>query len=133
MLCLLGSEMSARLITHKEAEVLREALIERGEIRFPLGLMVGSFLAGTIYGLKKRKAPFKPRLRNKIVARLSDGYASVLAFVLWVGPENVDVWDVREVEDGKMGKNYFYVKLKHNKALKCAPTGPDAASLRRLT
>ena len=50
--------MSARLITHEEAEVLKDALIEQGEIRFPLGQMVGSFLAGTIYGLKKGNAPF---------------------------------------------------------------------------
>jgi len=31
--------MSAKLITHKEAEVLRDALIERGELRFPLGVL----------------------------------------------------------------------------------------------
>ena len=122
--------MPAKLITREEAETLKEALVERGELRFPLGQLVGSFLSGTVYGIKKRKAPFKPKLLNKVVAMLSEGYANVLAFILWVGPENVDVWDASEVKEGK---HYFYVKLKHNKALKCAPAGPDAASLRRLT
>ena len=124
--------MAPRLINREEATVLRDALIERGELKFPLGQVIGSFLAGTIYGLKKRKSPYKPKLRTRIVARLSDGYASILSFVLWVGPANVDVWSLPEMEDGKMGKNYFYVKLKPNKTLKCAPSGPDAAALRRL-
>ena len=125
--------MTTQLITKEEAQVLRDALIERGELTFPLKAAVSSFLCGTIYGLKKKSKPFEPKLKHRIVARISDGYASVLAFALWIGPENVDVWDEFVFEGGKVKKNHFHMKLKPNKVLKCAPSGPDAASLRRLT
>ena len=124
--------MGARLITNQEAIVLRDTLLERGQLSFPLGSIIGGFLCGTIYGIQRSSKPFKPRLRSRLVAKFSDGYASVLAFILWIGPENIKVWSEPKVIEGKLGKFHFCMKLKPNNALKCAPSGPDAASLRRL-
>jgi hypothetical protein len=125
--------VAARIITREEAEALRAALIERGELRFPLGSLVSGSLCGTIYGIKRRSTPYVPKFRTRLLAKVSDGFASVLAFALWIGPENVDVWSSPDSKNGKLGKTQFHMRLKPNRALKCAPSGPDAAALRRLT
>lgn len=123
--------MAAHLITNEEAIALRDALLERGEIKFPLGL-VGPFLSRTIYRIQKSNEPFTLRFRNRLVAKLSDGYASVLAFLLWVGPENVKVWTEPAANDGEGARFLFVVRAEPNKTFKRDPSGPDAAALRRL-
>jgi len=120
--------VNTHLITKEQAEVLRAALLERRELECPLGALVGGLLCNTIYKLQRRAKPFKPTLRNRIAARLSDGYASVLAFILWVGSENVTVWTAPTTGTGKF---FFHVRVKPNKELKCGPTGPGAASFDR--
>ena len=121
--------MGNRLITKKEAEVLKNALIEKGQLTFPVGTFAFGALSGTIFRIQRNGGKFTPRFRTKIFALLSDAYASILAFILWVGPDNVDAWGA--MFEGT-AKPCFHVKLKPNKSLKCDPSGPDAAALRRL-
>jgi len=123
--------VTRHLITKEEAEVLRNALVERGELQFPVSYLVQGFLCGTVFAAQKRPKSYKPKLSTRLIARFSDGYASVLAFILWLGPENVMVWSYPH-DKGKWFKFYFHVRLQPNYSFKCAPSGPDAAALRRL-
>lgn len=123
--------MGSHIITKGEAEVLKAALMEKGELTFPVGSLTAGAVCATIYRAQKSNGQFKPKFSTRLNALCSDGYTSVLAFALWIGPENVEVWCEN------LGTNSIKVgvrmKLKPNKALKCAPEGPDTASLRRLT
>ena len=111
--------------------MLKASLLENGELTFPVGQLIAGAVCATIYRAQKSNGQFKPKLSTRLNALCSESYTSVLAFALWIGPENIDVWYEN------LGANSIKVgvrmKLKPNKALKCAPEGPDTASLRRLT
>ena len=123
--------MGAKFFTKHVADHLRQQLIERGELAFPVGVFAAGFLSGTYFRIKKNDWQFIPRLRTRIISMLSSSYANLLAFILWIGPENV--WVLADLRDGSYSKFCIRVRVKPNKALKCAPSGPDAAALRRLT
>ncbi len=123
--------MGSQIITREEAEVLKSALLEKGELTFPVGSLIASAICETIYRAQKSGGQFKPKISTRLNALCSESYTSVLAFALWIGPENIDVWyENLGTNSIKLGVR---MKLKPNKALKCAPEGPDTASLRRLT
>jgi hypothetical protein len=126
------------LLSKEAALYLAHELQKGGELRFPVGAAVAGAISGRVYKNQRSKKSrpsrsFFKKLYNGLWARCSDGYTNVMAFILWIGVENVNVWSDFEVKKGKMGKMVLIVRLKPNKALKCAPSGPDAAALRRLT
>ncbi len=123
--------MGSQIITKEEAEVLKAALLEKGELTFPVGSLTAGAVCETIHRAQKLNGQFKPKLSTRINALCSESYTSVLAFALWIGPENIDVW--YESLDRNSVKVGVRMKLKPDKALKCALSGPDTASLRRIT
>ncbi len=83
--------MDSQIITRKEAEVLKAALMEKGVLTFPVGTWTARAVCATIYRAQKSNGKFKPKLSTRANALSSDSYTSILAFALWIGPENIEV------------------------------------------
>lgn len=97
-----------REITATEVAALLHHLQCAGEIVFPVSLAISSFICGTVYGLKKRKSN-RLRLKHRLVRRVSRTYRDLTKFILFVGVENIDIYD--RFDPKELSKNELVVKV----------------------
>lgn len=99
------------LITEEEAKTLLAALQEKGELLFPLSVIVMGAISGAVFRAQRLGKMYKLPLRVKIIAKLNYSFASIVSFIFWLGATNVQISPEVSPITGKMS---LKVKLKSN-------------------
>lgn len=99
------------LITEEEAKILLAALQEKGELSFPLSVIVMGAVSGAVFRAQRMGKTYKLPLRVKLIAKLNYSYASIVSFIFWLGATNVKITPEVSPTTGKMS---LKVNLKSN-------------------